>query len=107
VADEVVRYAVSLARSSRPRAEGSLEFVKKWVEYGASVRAAQYLVLGGKARALMRGRSHVSFDDVRALAQPVFRHRILLNFHAESERVTSGQIVDRLLEAVPVPRSRM
>jgi MoxR-like ATPase len=87
--------------------EGNPEFVHKWVEYGASVRAAQYLVLGGKARALMRGRSHVSFDDVRALAHPVFRHRILTNFHAESERVTSGQIVDQLLEAVPVPRSRM
>jgi MoxR-like ATPase len=107
VADEVVRYAVGLARSSRPRAEGSPEFVQKWVEYGASVRAAQYLVLGGKARALMRGRSHVSFDDVRALAHPVFRHRILTNFHAESERIASGQIVDQLLEAVPVPKSRM
>jgi MoxR-like ATPase len=107
VADEVVRYAVGLARRSRPKAEGSPEFVRKWVEYGASVRAAQYLVLGGKARALMRGRSHVSFDDIRALAHPVFRHRILRNFHAESERVDSGQIVDQLLEAVPVPRSRM
>jgi MoxR-like ATPase len=107
VADEVVRYAVGLARRSRPKAEASPDFVRKWVEYGASVRAAQYLVLGGKARALMRGRSHVSFDDVRALAHPVFRHRILMNFHAESERVDSGQIVDQLLEAVPVPRSRM
>jgi len=107
VADEVVRYAVGLARRSRPKAEGSPEFVTKWVEYGASVRAAQYLVLGGKARALMRGRSHVSFDDIRALAHPVFRHRILRNFHAESERVDTGQIVDQLLAAVPVPRSRM
>jgi len=107
VADEVVRYAVGLARRSRPKAEGSPDFVNQWVEYGASVRAAQYLVLGGKARALMRGRSHVSFDDVRALAHPVFRHRILTNFHAESERVTSGQIVDQLLDLVPVPRSRM
>ena len=107
VADEVVRYAVGLARRSRPKAEGSPEFVRKWVEYGASVRAAQYLVLGGKARALMHGRSHVSFDDIRALAHPVFRHRILRNFHAESERVDTGQIVDQLLEAVPVPRSRM
>jgi len=107
VADEVVRYAVGLARRSRPKADASPEFVKKWVEYGASVRAAQYLVLGGKARALMRGRSHVSFDDIRALAHPVFRHRILTNFHAESERIDSGQIVDQLLDAVPVPRSRM
>jgi MoxR-like ATPase len=107
VADEVVRYAVGLARRSRPKAEGSPDFVGKWVEYGASVRAAQYLVLGGKARALMHGRSHVSFDDIRALAHPVFRHRILTNFHAESERIDSGRIVDQLLEVVPVPRSRL
>ena len=81
--------------------------MKKWVEYGASVRAAQYLVLGGKARALMHGRYHVSFDDIRALAQPVFRHRILTNFHAESERVSKTRIVEELLAAVPLPRSRM
>jgi len=103
----VVRHAVGLARATRPSGQDAPDFVKKWVEYGASVRAAQYLVLGGKARALMQGRSHVSFDDVRALAHPVFRHRILTNFHAESERVDSGQIVDQLLEAVPLPRSRM
>jgi MoxR-like ATPase len=77
------------------------------VSYGASVRAAQYLILGGKARALMRGRTHVSFDDVKALAHPVLRHRILTNFHAESERVTTDRIIDRLLETVPVPKSGM
>jgi MoxR-like ATPase len=107
VADEVVRYAVNLARTSRPSEKDPPEFVKKWVEYGASVRAAQYLVLGGKARALMNGRYHVSFDDIRALAHPVFRHRILTNFHAESERITKGRIVDELLAAVPRPRSGM
>jgi MoxR-like ATPase len=107
IADEVVRYAVDLARTSRPSADHAPEFVKKWVEYGASVRAAQYLVLGGKARALMHGRYHVSFDDVRALAHPVFRHRILTNFHAESERVGKARIVDELLAAVPRPRSGM
>ena len=107
VADEVVRYAVDLARTSRPSADRAPEFVKKWVEYGTSVRAAQYLVLGGKARALMHGRYHVSFDDVRALAHPVFRHRILTNFHAESERVSKARIVDELLAAVPRPRSGM
>ena len=106
VADEVVRYAVDLARSSRP-SDRAPEFVKKWVEYGASVRAAQYLVLGGKARALMHGRYHVSFDDVRALTHPVFRHRILTNFHAESEHVSKARIVDELLSAVPRPRSGM
>jgi MoxR-like ATPase len=107
VADEVIRYAVSLARTSRPSGNGSPEFVKKWVEYGASVRAAQYLVLGGKARALMHGRYHVSFEDIRALAHPVFRHRILTNFHAESEKVGKARIVDDLLTAVPLPRSGM
>jgi MoxR-like ATPase len=106
VADEVIRYAVSLARTSRP-GEGAPEFVKKWVEYGASVRASQYLVLGGKARALMHGRYHVSFDDIRALAQPVFRHRILTNFHAESERISKTRVVEELLAAVPRPRSGM
>jgi MoxR-like ATPase len=79
--------------------------VREWVAYGASVRAAQYLILGGKARALMDGRFNVSFDDVRALAHPVLRHRILTNFHAQSERVNTGQIIDQLLAAVPVPRS--
>jgi MoxR-like ATPase len=107
VADEVIRYAVNLARTSRPSEKDPPEFVKKWVEYGASVRAAQYLVLGGKARALMSGRYNVSFDDIRALAHPVFRHRILTNFHAESERITKTRIVDELLAAVPRPRSGM
>ncbi len=106
VADEVIRYAVNLARTSRP-GEGAPEFVKKWVEYGASVRAAQYLVLGGKARALMQGRYNVSFDDIRALAHPVFRHRILTNFHAESERISKTRVVEELLAAVPRPRSGM
>jgi MoxR-like ATPase len=107
VADEVLAYAVAIARQSRPKVETNPEFVRKWVEYGASVRAAQYLVLGGKARALARGRSHVSFDDIRALAHPVLRHRILTNFHAESERITSAAIIDQLLDAVPVAQSRM
>ena len=107
VSEAVMRYAVSLARISRPGQADAPDFVKKWVEYGASVRAAQYLVLGGKARALMQGRYHVSFEDIRGLAHPVFRHRVLTNFHADSERVSSGQIIDRLLEAVSMPKSRM
>jgi MoxR-like ATPase len=107
VADEVIRYAVGLARATRPKEPGAPDFIKQFVEYGASVRAAQYLVLGGKARALMAGRYHVGFDDVRALLHPVFRHRVLRNFHAESERVSTDEIVDKLQEAVPVPRSRM
>ena len=105
-AEPVARYAVALARASRP-GPNAPDWVKKWVSYGASVRAPQHLILGGKARALMQGRYHVSFDDIRALAKPVLRHRVLLNFHAESERVTTDHVIDKLLEAVPLPRSGM
>jgi MoxR-like ATPase len=107
VPDPVLEYAVRLVRASRPGPDGTLDFVRQWVSYGASVRAAQYLVLGAKARALLAGRYYVKFDDVRALAHPVLRHRILKNFLAESERVTSDQLIDRLLESVPVPASGM
>ncbi len=102
-----MKYALTLVRASRRARNGAPDFIEKWVAYGASVRAAQYLILGAKARALMHGRYHVSFDDVRALAHPVMRHRVLKNFHAESEGVTTDQIVDRLLDAVPVPKSGM
>ncbi|HEY8470785.1 MAG TPA: MoxR family ATPase [Longimicrobiales bacterium] len=106
VAEPVLRYALALVRATRPSPDGSSpEFIRKWVQFGASVRAAQYLVLGAKARALMQGRYHVSYEDIRALAHPVLRHRILRNFHAESERITTDQLVDQLLEAVPLPRS--
>jgi len=107
VSDVVMRYALSLVRTSRPGSNGAPDFITKWVSYGASVRAAQYLILGGKARALTQGRYHVSFEDIRALAPPVLRHRILRNFHAESERVTTDDLVARLLDAVPVPSSGM
>jgi MoxR-like ATPase len=105
IAEPVARYAVHLARASRPTSPTAPDFIRKWLSYGASVRAAQYLVLGGKARALMQGRYHVSFDDIRALAHPVLRHRLLTNFHAQSERVSTDLIVDKLLEAVPTPKS--
>ena len=107
VSEAVLKYALNLVRTSRTRADNAPDFVKKWVAYGASVRAAQYLTLGGKARAVTQGRYHVSFEDIRALAHPVLRHRVLLNFHAESEGVTSDQVVDQLLEAVPTPTSQM
>ena len=108
VSDSVLRYAVGLVRMTRPSPNGdSPEFVKKWVSYGASPRAAQYLVLGAKARALTMGRYHVTFDDIKALAHPVLRHRVLTNFHAESEGKTSSQLVDLLLESAPVPASGM
>jgi len=106
-AEPVIRYALELVRASRPKSPTSPEAIRKWAAFGASVRAAQYLVLGGKARALTSGRYHVSFEDIRALAHPVLRHRVLTNFHAQSEGVTSDALVDKLLEAVPMPRSGM
>jgi len=107
VADAVLRYALSLVRTSRPKARNAPDSVKKFVAFGASVRAAQFLVLGAKARALTNGRYHVSFEDIRALAKPILRHRVLRNFHAESERVTPDQLIDKLLESVPLPKSGM
>jgi MoxR-like ATPase len=104
IAEPVARYAVNLARTSRP-GPNAPDFVKQWVSYGASTRAPQNLILGAKARALMDGRYNVSFEDIRALAKPVLRHRVLTNFHAQSEHVTSDQIIDRLVKLVPTPKS--
>ena len=106
IAEPVARYAVSLTRTSRPGPKAP-DFIKQWVSYGASTRAPQMLILGAKARALMDGRYNVSFEDIRALAKPVLRHRVLLNFHAESERVTTDQIIEKLVAAVPTPKSGM
>ena len=103
--ESVSRYAVALVRASRPGRNGRLDFVGEYVSWGASPRAAQYLMLAGKARALLHGRFNMSIEDVQALAYPVMRHRILTNFHAESERITTDEIVRRLLETVPVPQS--
>src|SRR3954464_1415036 len=107
VADAVLRYALHIVRTSRPKSPQAPELVKKFVAFGGSVRAAQYLVLGAKARALTHGRYHVSYEDIRALAHPVLRHRVLTNFRAESEGITSDAIIDELLTAVPVPKSGM
>lgn len=106
VAESVARYAVDLVRATRPQEGGeNPDFVRKYVNFGASVRAAQFLVLAGKARALMHGRFHVSYDDIRALVIPVMRHRVLLNFHAESERLNSDDLLRRILEWKPAPRA--
>ncbi|HEY8061905.1 MAG TPA: MoxR family ATPase, partial [Gemmatimonadales bacterium] len=104
VADAVVRYAVKLVRATRP-GDDSPDFVRQWLSYGASVRAAQALILGGKARSLLQGRAHVTFADIKSLAKPVLRHRLLRNFQAQSERITADMLVDRVLEAVPLPKS--
>ena len=100
VAEDVVRYAVRIAAASRPGPDNSLDFVNEWVTWGAGLRASQYMVLGAKARALLYGRSHVSFQDIRALAHPVLRHRVLINYRAEAEGVVIEKIVDRLLKSV-------
>ena len=105
VSESVARYAVDLVRATRPKESESPDFVKKYVNFGASVRAAQFLVLAGKARALMYGRFHVSYDDIRSLVIPVMRHRVLLNFHAESDRLSSDDILRKLLDWKPAPRS--
>jgi len=107
IAEEIARYAVRLVDATRPGRPGAPDFVEKWVKWGAGLRASQALVRGGKARALMHGRYHVSIKDIQALAKPILRHRIMTNFYAESERVTPDLIVDRLIEVVPVPKSGM
>jgi len=105
VAEEVMRYAVQLARTSRPSGANPPDFVKQYINYGASLRASQFLILGAKARALVHGRYNVAVEDIQTLAYPVFRHRILTNFHAESEGIKSEDIIKRLLETVPLPKS--
>ena len=103
VADSVVRYAVRLAASSRPGQPKTPDFVNEWINWGAGLRAGQALILGAKARALLQDRSHVTPDDVKALAVPVLRHRILPNFKAEAEGVDAAQVIEKLIETVPVP----
>ena len=97
VADNVMEYAVRLARTTRPQAAGTPQFIKDWVRWGAGPRASQYLILGAKTRALLTGRHTPDIDDVRALAGPTFRHRLVTNFNAEADGVTSIEIVERLV----------
>ena len=104
-AQAVIRYAVRLVHASRPQNESSPDFIKDWVSWGGGIRASQNLILAGKVRALLLGLYNVSYGDVRALAHSVMRHRILLNFHAEAERVTTDDVITRLLESVPEPSS--
>jgi MoxR-like ATPase len=104
IGESVSRYAIDLVRATRSRDVSAPDFVQKYVNYGASVRAAQFLVLAAKARALMKGRYHVTYEDIRALYTPVLRHRILLNFHAESDKLRQDDILKRVLESKPAPR---
>lgn len=102
-AKEVVHYAVRLAAASRPGQPGTPDFVNQWVSWGAGLRAGQYLVLGGKVRALLHGRAHVAPEDIRALAHPVLRHRILIGYRADAEGVSVEDVIDRLLKQVEMP----
>ena len=104
IGESVARHAIDMVRVTRSRDETAPDFVQKYVNYGGSVRAAQFLVLSAKARALMKGRYHVTYEDIRALYIPVLRHRILLNFHAESDRLKQDDILKRVLEWKPAPR---
>jgi len=100
IAEDLVRYAVRLAAASRPNRNGAPDFVNQWVSWGAGLRAGQFLVLGAKARALFNGRAHVAPEDIRTLASPTLRHRVLLNYRAEAEGVKIDQLIERLVKAV-------
>jgi len=100
IAEDLVRFAVRLAAATRPRQKGTPDFVNDWVSWGAGTRAAQFLTLGAKARALLQGRAYVTKDDIIALAAPVLRHRVLVNYRAEAEGVTVGKVIERILESV-------
>ncbi len=102
IAEAIVDYAVELNRQTRP-ASDALDFIQDWVQWGAGPRASQYLVLGAKARAILNGRYHVSYEDIKAVAIPVLRHRILTNFNAEADGITSLDIIKKLLENVEPP----
>jgi MoxR-like ATPase len=105
IAQDLIRYAVRLAAASRPQQPGSPAFINDWVNWGAGTRAGQSLVLGAKARALLQGRTHVSTEDVRVLAAPVLRHRVLVNYRAEAEGVNVETIIRRLLDSMKEPGS--
>ncbi len=101
VTDHVVDYTLALARQTRVGEEGCPDYINEWLSWGAGPRAVQYLLLGGKARALLNGRTHVSTEDIQALAAPVLRHRIVTNFAAESEGVTADRVIEKLVAATP------
>jgi MoxR-like ATPase len=104
VADHVFAYAADLVRATRPRDPAAPKFIADLVSWGAGPRASQYLILGGKARAVLHGRLHVTTDDIKEVAYPVLRHRLVTTFHADAEGITADDIIDRLLKAVPLPQ---
>jgi len=102
VPDHVYKYAVTLVHKTRKDNPDSPQYIREWVSWGAGPRASQYLVLGAKARSILRGRGYASVEDIKAVAAPVLRHRVLLNFNAEAEGVTSDDVVAKLMDEVPV-----
>ncbi|MFH1422906.1 MAG: MoxR family ATPase, partial [Planctomycetota bacterium] len=104
VSDHVVTYATDIVRATRPKESESPDFVKEWVAWGAGPRAAQYLVLGAKAKAAINGRYNVSVNDVKSMCHPVLRHRIFTNFNADSEGIDADSIVDKLLKTIQEPQ---
>jgi MoxR-like ATPase len=101
VTDHVVEYALALVRQTRVNEPGAPDFINEWLSWGAGPRAVQFLLLGGKARALLNGRSHVSTGDIQALAAPVLRHRVVTNFSAESDGITADRVIERLVAETP------
>src|SRR5438132_10282556 len=103
VADHVFSYACDLVRATRPREKGVPKFIPELLAWGAGPRASQYLILGGKARAILHGRLHVTTDDIKAVAHPVLRHRLVTTFNADAEGITTDTIIDRLLSSIALP----
>jgi MoxR-like ATPase len=106
VADHVFQYVAELVRATRPQEPGVPKFIPELVAWGAGPRACQYMILGGKARAILHGRLHVATDDIRALAYPVLRHRLVTTFNADAEGISTDQIIHKLIEAVPLPQEQ-
>ena len=101
VADHIYEYAAAIVRATRPEDPAAPEFIREWLSYGAGPRASLYLITAGKSRAALRGRLHMSIEDVQALAPAILRHRIILNFAARSEGMTSDSVIAKLLETIP------
>ena len=107
VSDHVIRYCLSLVRQTRVREQGVPQFVTEQLAWGAGPRAVQFLIIGAKTRTLMQGRTHVTIEDIQALAKPGLRHRIVVNFAAESDGITSDSIVDALLQSTPTQEDEL
>jgi MoxR-like ATPase len=104
VADHVFAYAADLVRATRPKEPSAPKFIPDLIAWGAGPRASQFLILGGKARAILHGRLHVTTDDIREVAYPVLRHRLMTTFNADAEGISTDDVIKRLIDAVPLPQ---